>query len=171
MAFDLIEELHNLLSAFDRDRIDYAICGGIALGIHGYPRATMDIDLLIQRADVQRAIAAARSCGFDIPARKITFGLRTNTPREVYRVSKLDDVSGRMMPCDLMLVAYEYEEVWNTREARMWNDKELWVVSRSGLATMKRIAGRPQDLVDLGKLEGRDDDEDRIEEDSHDDEA
>jgi hypothetical protein len=159
MALDLIAELEGLIAAFDRERIDYAICGGIALGIHGYPRATMDIDLLVQSADLERAIASARACGFDIPARKIIFGLRTNTPREVHRVSKLDEPTGRMMPCDIMVVAHEYEEVWKTRERLQWNDREVRVVSRAGLATMKRIAGRPQDLADLAKLEGRDDDE------------
>lgn len=159
MALDLVEELERLVVAFEREGIDYAICGGIALGIHGYPRATMDIDVLIRPADVERAIATARACGFDIPARKIIFGLRTNTPREVHRVSKLDEATGQMMPCDLMVVAHEYEEVWKTRERLPWNDKEVRVVSREGLATMKRIAGRPQDLVDLGKLEGRDDDQ------------
>jgi len=33
------------------------------------------------------------------------------------------------------------------------------VVSRDGLATMKRIAGHPQDLVDLAKLEGTNEDD------------
>jgi hypothetical protein len=159
MALDLIAELDGLVAAFDREGIDYAICGGIALGMHGHPRATMDIDVLIQHVDIDRAIATARTCGFDIPARKITFGLRTNTPREVHRVSKLDDATGEMMPCDLMVVAHEYEEVWKTREVLPWNDKEVHVVSREGLAIMKRLAGRPQDLVDLGKLEGLNDDE------------
>jgi hypothetical protein len=156
---DLVAELERLVDAFDRAGIEYAICGGIALAIHGYPRATIDIDMLIQPHDVERAIATARTCGFDIPARKITFGLRTKTPREVHRVSKLEDATGRMLSCDLMLVAHEYEEVWRAREEQQWNERRVVVVSRGGLATMKRIAGRPQDLADLAKLEGTDDDE------------
>lgn len=159
MALDLIEELERLIDAFDGASLEYAICGGIALAIHGYPRATIDIDMLIQPADLTRAIATARACGFDIPARKITFGLRTNTPREVHRVSKLEDTTGRMLSCDLMVVEHEYEDVWRGRERQLWNERATVVVSKGGLATMKRIAGRPQDLADLAKLEGTDDDE------------
>ena len=33
------------------------------------------------------------------------------------------------------------------------------VVSREGLGTMKRIAGRTQDLADIARLEGHADDE------------
>jgi hypothetical protein len=36
--------------------------------------------------------------------------------------------------------------------------REAWGQSREELATMKRIAGRPQGLVDLAKLEGTNDD-------------
>jgi hypothetical protein len=35
----------------------------------------------------------------------------------------------------------------------------LALAVREGLATMKRIAGRPQDLVDLARLEGTADDD------------
>ena len=39
-------------------------------------------------------------------------------------------------------------------------DRAIVVVSREGLAMMKRLAGRRQDLADVAKLEGNDDDED-----------
>jgi hypothetical protein len=43
---DLYDELRSLVAALDRQHVDYAICGGIALALHGYPRFTKDIDLL-----------------------------------------------------------------------------------------------------------------------------
>jgi hypothetical protein len=159
VALDLIAELEGLVDAFDREGIDYAICGGIALGILGHPRATADIDLLIQPDVTDRAAMVAKGCGFDIPGRKMAFGLRTKTPREVRRVSKLDPETGELMSLDLMVVAHEFVAVWASRITAEFRGRTLKVVSRDGLATMKRIAGRPQDLADLAKLEGTDDDE------------
>jgi len=156
---DLIAELEGLIDAFDRAGIEYALCGGIALGVHGYVRATQDIDMLVPTEQLDHALATAKACGFDVPARKIVFGLKTGTPREIHRVSKLDPTTGDLMPLDLMVVAHEYTEVWNARTKIAWRQRNLAVVSREGLATMKRLAGRPQDLADLAKLEGNDDDE------------
>jgi hypothetical protein len=153
---DLIAELENLIDAFDRDGIEYALCGGIALGVHGYVRATQDIDMLVPSEQLDRALATAKGAGFDVPARKIVFGLKTGRPREIHRVSKLDPETSDLLPLDLM-VAHEYAEVWNARMKVAWRQRNLAVVSRDGLATMKRLAGRPQDLADLAKLEGDDD--------------
>jgi hypothetical protein len=63
------------------------------------------------------------------------------------------------MPLDLLVVNAELEAVWRGRLAFDVGGHRMIVVSRDGLATMKRIAGRPQDLVDLAKLEGSSDDD------------
>ncbi len=69
MALDLIAELEALIARLDTGSVGYAICGGIAVAIHGHPRATMDIDLLVPDDQVDSALQAARDVGFDIPAR------------------------------------------------------------------------------------------------------
>ena len=160
MPFDLIAELEILVEAFEREHIEYAVCGGLAVGYHGFVRATKDIDLLVRDAQVADALRVARASGFDIPARKITFGLAAGTPREVQRVSKMDPATGNMLTLDLLVVAPDLEDVWKTRIIiEPVAGKTMSIVSREGLATMKRMAGRPQDLVDLQRLENLDDDE------------
>jgi hypothetical protein len=89
----------------------------------------------------------------------MTFGLRTGTPREMKRLSKLDPDTGALMSLDLIVVNPELKSVWEDRVRVMWRERPLVVVSRAGVATMKRIAGRKQDLADLAKLEGTDDEE------------
>ena len=79
---NLVDELHTIAAALEAEGIPYAVCGGIAVTIHGAIRTTKDIDLLVAAADVPRI-----------------------------------------------------------------------VVSRATLVRMKRLAGRPQDLDDLEKLE------------------
>jgi hypothetical protein len=56
-----------------------------------------------------------------------------------------------------LLVNDELAEVWSTRISVDTGVRSLTVVSRAGLAIMKRISGRGQDLVDVAKLEGKHD--------------
>jgi len=154
VALDLISELEALIGALDREGIEYALCGGLALGLHGHPRATMDIDLLIRGERLVDVIRVAGSLGFDVPARKMVFGLSTGTPREIQRVSKLDAETRDLVALDLILVGPGLEGVWSGRTAFEIDGRKMVVVSRDGLITMKRLAGRPQDLVDLAVLAG-----------------
>lgn len=79
----------------------------------------------------------------------MTFGLRTGAPREVQRVSKTEPGSDAMLSLDLLVVGASLDPVWRDRCRLRVGDREMVVVSRSGLATMKRLAGRAQDLADL----------------------
>ena len=61
---DFFQELKDVTAALDASEVDYALCGGVALAIHGVPRATQDIDLLVQPEDLPRLREVARTCGF-----------------------------------------------------------------------------------------------------------
>jgi hypothetical protein len=51
---NLKDELVQVIEALGSSAIPYALCGGIAVVIHGYPRLTKDIDLLIRDEDLAR---------------------------------------------------------------------------------------------------------------------
>ena len=63
---NLVDELFKVTRALREAGIAYAVCGGIAVTMHGAPRSTKDIDLLISRDDLARALEAIRTVGFDI---------------------------------------------------------------------------------------------------------
>lgn len=55
-----LEDLKKLLAALDREGAQYLLIGGYALLAHGYPRATVDIDLLVPaRRDAAEPIKRA----------------------------------------------------------------------------------------------------------------
>ena len=58
-----------------------------------------------------------------------------------------------MLSLDLLLVTPQVQDVWQTREKIDFLGNQLSVVSREGLIKMKRLAGRPQDLADIERLE------------------
>ncbi len=145
----LLDELSQLISALNENKIEYAVCGGLALAIHGFVRATLDIDILIQPESLEKAYKVGAEKGFDIRGLDISFKERAV---EIRRVSKID-ASGEMLSLDLLLVSPQVQSVWETRETIDFLGNRLSVVSREGLVKMKQLAGRPQDLVDIERLE------------------
>jgi hypothetical protein len=61
---DFERVLKNLLQGFDQRRIRYALMGGFALGALGAPRATMDLDFLVHRDDLESLHALMVSLGY-----------------------------------------------------------------------------------------------------------
>ncbi len=144
----LIEELRLLVGEFNDRRIEFALCGGLAVAAHGFTRATEDIDFLIREESLERAYAAAASIGFDIRGMDMSFKERTV---EIRRVSKI--VGEDVISLDLLLVTPHVEDVWEGRESKEFEGEVITLVSRDGLIKMKKQAGRSQDLTDIERLE------------------
>jgi len=142
---DLYEELGSLVDALSAANIDYALCGGLALAVHGHPRFTKDIDLLVRPEDLEQIMKIAEQCGYLDPAGRIPF-----EQVAIYRTSKIR--GSEFLTLDLLELAPIFEEVWKTRQFVRWKDRVIQVVSVAGLVTMKRLAARDQDWVDLKKL-------------------
>jgi hypothetical protein len=152
---DLIEELLGVLEALDAERIDYAVCGGIAVAIHGYPRFTKDIDLLVQSADLERIRDMARRRGFTLAGGPLLFGAGTGNEREVVRLTKTEGTESLTLV--MLLAGAALSDAWRTRIRVQWRGRDVHVVSRDGLLQMKRISGRTQDLADIEALTRRPD--------------
>lgn len=148
---NLVDELRTVVARLEQAGVDYALCGGVAVTIHGFVRATRDIDLLVAEADVERVLDLLRPEGWRFPAIPMTFDRGTPKERVVQRVSKIQ--GAQVLVLDLLVVGPPFRAAWQGRERVELTDGALWVVSRQGLAQMKRLAGRAQDLADLEHLE------------------
>ena len=144
---DLFQELKNVTAALEADGIDYALCGGVALAIHGVPRATQDIDLLLRPEDLARLRDAIRRCGFTLESLPMDFASGIT----IQRFTKLVDSQPLML--DVLLVGGALENVWASRQSAEYEGGPVRVVSREGLITLKLAAARPQDLVDVKRLQ------------------
>ncbi len=149
----LLDELSHLISALDENEIEYAVCGGLALTIHGFPRATFDIEVLIRAESLEKAYKIAAEYGYDVRGLDVSFKERAV---EIRRVSKIDD-EGEVLSLDLLLVTPRVEDVWETKEKLIWQNKTLWIVSLDGLIKMKTLAGRAKDLIDIDRIKNEED--------------
>ena len=147
---DLYEELLGIIDALNDAEIDYAICGGIAVAFYGYPRFTKDIDLLVEKKDLEKIQSTLGERGFILKAGPIPFSAGTAQQREIYRISKIE--GKELLTVDLLLVYPILQDVWEEREVFEWRGKHVQVVSLEGLGKMKLLSRRDQDLLDLKKL-------------------
>jgi len=152
---DLIDELVALIKALNDAGVRYALCGGLAMAVHGHPRATQDIDLLIPEEELEKIQQVAEAAGFWIPSGRMPFKAKTPLAMEIYRVSKA--VGSVLIPLDMIIVSPALQDVWEGRIDLPLGAIQCPVVSREGLITMKRIAGRHRDLADIESLTGVDD--------------
>ena len=152
---DIYDELRRLIELLEAEKIDYALCGGLAMAVHGQPRATIDIDLLILSESSERLISAAATLGYGIRGLDMSFAQGVI---EIRRVSKIDPESGDLLSLDLLLVTPPILPVWESRIEASWEGRQITVVSPRGLIALKRLRGSGQDLDDIKKLEEGTDD-------------
>ena len=154
---DLYQELKAVIDRLNSENIDYAICGGVAVALHGYLRFTHDLDILIQREDADRVSGAVKELGFLFDAGRIPFNAGGPNQREIRRISKIE--GEEVLTLDLLLVDSVYEDVWAGRTAFDWEGRALKIVALDGLLKMKRLAGRDKDLLDIKELTAKKRDE------------
>jgi hypothetical protein len=146
---DLFDEFVTLVHALDEARLPYAVCGGLAMAIHGLPRATVDVDLLVPTDIADSVLAVARGLGYTISAEPMTFA---GGAVEIRRVTKIDVASADVLSLDLLLVTPALQEVWTGRNKIGWEHGEVSVVSREGLIALKSLRGSGQDQDDIKRL-------------------
>lgn len=62
-------DFREFLRLLHKHEVEYLVIGAYAVGYHGYPRATPDLDIWIARnaENAERIVAALREFGFDMP--------------------------------------------------------------------------------------------------------
>jgi hypothetical protein len=153
----LLDDFVAIVDGLNTSRINYAVCGGWAMAIHGFLRATLDIDILILAEDLDKVIRIANDRGFNIEGLPLNFD---DGKTQIRRISRIDTETKQLITLDLLLVTNELAEAWERRQRVKWNRGEYWIVSREGMIVMKEMAGRDKDLLDLKYLRGLDIDED-----------
>ena len=57
------------------------------------------------------------------------------------------------MPLDFLLVTPKVEDIWETGEKLIWQNKTLWIVFLTGLIKIEKLAGNANDLIAVDRSE------------------
>jgi hypothetical protein len=132
--------------------LPYVVIGGFSVILHGYVRATKDSDLLVP--DGAEANAAVLRLLERIGAR--TFRDNRRLSQEDVDAGAHLRVNSRHGIIDVMrggLPPLDFETVFERAELVEWKGEKIRFASLLSIVGFKRLAGRPQDRLDLSELE------------------
>ena len=143
----LADDFREFLRLLSATRVDYLLVGGYAVGLHGYPRATIDLDIWVRptRANAERIVAALKDFGFHVPS--LEPELFTNPSSIVrfgvppFRIELMTSIDG-----------VEYDSCRGRAVEFDVDGLHVPVISLDDLKVNKKAAGRHKDLADLDHL-------------------
>jgi hypothetical protein len=141
------QDFVDLLRAFIGRDVRFLIIGAYALGVHGRPRATGDLDVWVDPTPENAPRVLEALADFGAPLGQVT-PEDFSTPGIVFqmglpprRIDVLTDVTG-----------LTFAEAWPRRLAGRFGPVDADFVGREDFIRNKRATGRPKDLGDLDAL-------------------
>lgn len=143
----LPSDFKEFLKLLKAHQVEYLLIGGYAVGYHGYPRATADMDIWIAMnpTNAERIVAVLKEFGFDLPELSPELFLkewqiiRMGVPP--IRIELATTVSG-----------VNFNECYAERIVDTLDDVEVNLISLKHLKLNKKAYGRHRDLADLENL-------------------
>jgi len=143
----MLNRLETIFASLRAHDVKYVVIGGIAAVLHGVPRATFDLDILIEASPEN----AKRLLDALVDARLGTAAM--TSPQEL--LAKEITVFNDRVRIDVQTATpgIRFDEVWPRRRTVEYAGEAFYVLSRDDLIASKRAAGRAKDLEDVRMLE------------------
>jgi predicted nucleotidyltransferase len=144
----LSRDFSEFLECLNQHQFRYLLTGGYAVGLHGYPCYTKDLDIWIEISpeNAERVVKAIESFGFGSLGLKAEDFLEAGTIAQIgyppIRIDLLNKPSG-----------VEFAECYENRQEFEVDGVRVPLISLEDLRKNKRASGRSQDLADLERLE------------------
>ncbi len=138
-------DTESLLRLLNAHNVRYVIIGATAFPVHGYARATLDLDIFIEATaeNAANTLEALREFGYDVSDVTVNDLL---THKILIRQYWLEtDIHP-------FVKGATFDEVWTDKVADKIGDTPAYFASLDALIKMKEAAGRPKDLEDLAML-------------------
>jgi hypothetical protein len=125
--------------------VDFVVIGATAFPVHGYSRATLDIDIFIRAtpANAERTWAALKAFGYDLSDVEVEDLLKKKLLIRQYAVET--DIHP-------FVKGVTFSEIWKNKIRARFGKTHAYFASLKDLIKMKRAANRPQDRQDLKYL-------------------
>jgi predicted nucleotidyltransferase len=144
----LNQDLREFIELLNENGVRYLVVGGYAVGIHGYPRYTKDIDIWVwlDKENAKKAVKVIHDFGFS------ALGLSESDFLDPENVIQLGYAPNRI---DILtdLPGVNFDECFEKRKEEDMGGLLVKFIDRESLIITKKAAGRPQDQVDILKLQ------------------
>lgn len=143
----MLNRLLDVFKSFQQHEVKYVIIGGIASVLHGVPRATFDLDILIEAStgNAERLLAALTDAGF---------GTAALTDAQDVMAHEITVFNDRVrIDVQTWTPGLSFQDAWCRRKTMTYQGQDFFIVSREDLIASKRATGRKVDLDDVRLLE------------------
>ena len=140
-----------VFASFEAHDVRYVVIGGIAVILHGVPRATFGLDVLIEPTpdNAQRLLEALSDAGL---------GTASLTSSEEVLANAITIFQDRVrIDVQTTTPGVTFPEAWARRETMNYQGQSLQVLSKEDVIATKLAAGRDVDLQDVRLLRQSDD--------------
>ena len=146
----MLNRLRDVFASLNSHDVRYIVIGGIAAVLHGVPRATFELDILIDATPANAAalLAALRDARFG------TADLITPEELLAHEITIFKDRC--RIDVQTRTPGLSFEEAWNRRVAMKAGGEVFWAAAKEDIIRSKKAAGRPIDLEDARLLESGD---------------
>ncbi len=144
----LNKDYKDMLQCLLEEKVRFLLVGAYALAVHGFPRATKDIDFFVWATPENAANLVGALARFGAPLDGISES-DFSTPGIVFQIGN----SPRRIDILTNISGIEFEQAYANRKNVFLEGLEIPVISVSDLIANKRATGRTQDLADVEKLE------------------
>ena len=147
----MLNRLQGVFSSLENNEVRYVVIGGIAAVLYGVPRATLDLDILIEATaeNAARLLKSFEEAGLG------TVSLTTAKDLLEHEIVVFEDwVRIDVQP---RTPGIQFDQAWMNREVMEYQGQKFYVASRKDLIASKRASGRDVDLEDVRLLELDDD--------------
>jgi hypothetical protein len=138
----------SLLAAFAAAKVEYAVVGGVAVNVHGYARATNDLDIFIRPTEENARLTFDALLAVGAPLEGLEPGDLLDDEENLRFGPEEDHV-------DILASIGEmpFEQVWRNRIETEVEGLSISFISKQDLIENKRQVGRLRDLADAEELE------------------
>ena len=142
----MLNTLKNVFASFESHDVRYVVIGGVAAVLYGVPRATFDLDILIEVSpgNACRLLEALTEAGMG------TAGL--TTPEEILANAITVFQDRVRIDVQTRTPGVTFEDAWRRRNTMDYQGQSLHVLSRDDVIATKLAAGREVDLEDVRLL-------------------
>lgn len=142
----MLNRLRDVFASFESHDVRYVVIGGIAAILHGVPRATFDLDILIDPApdNARRLLEALTESGMGTAS--------LTTPEEI--LANVITVFQDRLRIDVQTSTpgTTFPQAWERRERMTYQGQTFNVLCRDDLIASKLAAGRNVDIEDVRLL-------------------
>ncbi len=138
-------DTESLLKSLKEHKARFVVIGATAFPVHGFSRATLDVDIFIrpERSNAERVLAGLNDFGYD---------MRDVTVEEL--LTKKILIRQHLIETDIhpFVKGISFDEIWKNRVKAKFGNTFAWFASLDDLIKMKQATGRQKDIEDLKYL-------------------